>query len=118
MNIQIKHSFKNNNLNLDLNLSCKKNLNSKFIKILGGALDKMKYYAVDRIEGDYAILENTYTHKTCEVKTSKLPPFLDDGDVLKKSGLTYEFDFHKTNELKKEVKEVKEYINSYFILNN
>lgn len=98
-------------------LSLNSNLNTEFIKILGGALDNMKYYAVDRIEGDYAILENTYTHKMYEVKTSKLPPFLSDGDILKKSGLIYEFDYQKTNATKRELQETKEYINSYFIIN-
>ena len=62
----------------------------------------MKYYAVDRTEGDYTILQNMFNHKIYEVKTSKLPPFLEDGDILKKEGLYYEFDFHKTSQLKKQ----------------
>ena len=35
----------------------------------------MKYFAVDRTEGKYTILQETQTHKIYEVKSSKLPPF-------------------------------------------
>ena len=91
------------NLNIEKNLK-KNNSNSEFNKILGGALERMKYFVVDRQEGNYTILENAYNHKTYEVKTSILPPFFNDGDVLKKSGFNYEFDFQKTNELKKNIK--------------
>lgn len=82
----------------------------KFYKKLGGALDIMKYYTVNKIEGNYATLQNIYTHKISEIKTSKLPPFLSDGDILKKSGLTYEFDFQKTTEIKKSLNRELNYI--------
>lgn len=65
----------------------------------------MKYFAVDRQEGKYTILENTVTRKRFEVENSKLPPFLEDGDILKKEGLNYEFDFFKTAQLKREIKD-------------
>lgn len=64
----------------------------------------MQYFSVDRQEGKYTILQNTYNHKIYEVKTSKLPPFLNDGDILKKSGFNYEFDLQKTNEIKSKMK--------------
>ncbi len=89
-------------INLQQNLG-KKFSNSNFITILGGALEEMQYFVVDRKEGDYTILQNRQTHKTFEVKTTKLPPFLNDGDVLKKSGFNYEFDLSKTNELKQNI---------------
>jgi len=67
----------------------------------------MKYFAVDITEGKYTILQETQTHKIYEVKSSKLPPFLKDGDIVRKIGFsTYEFDFAKTNETKNQVKEV------------
>lgn len=91
------------NINLNEHFS-KSNSNSNFIKTLGGALENMQYFVVDRKEGDYTILENRQTHKTYEVKTSKLPPFLNDGDILKKTGFRYEFDLQKTNQLKQEIK--------------
>lgn len=56
----------------------------------------MKYFSVDRKEGQYTILQNTVTKKMYEIKTSKLPPFLNDGDILKKIGFNYEFDYQKT----------------------
>ena len=91
-------------MNIELN-QLKSNIsNSKFIKKLGGALEQMQYFSVDRQEGKYTILQNTYTHKIYEVKTSKLPPFLNDGDILKKSGFNYEFDLQKTNEIKSKMK--------------
>ena len=95
MNILLENHFQKsqNNLNLKNNL--------------GGALNKMKYFAVDRTEGKYTILQETQTHKIYEVKSSKLPPFLKDGDIVRKIGFnTYEFDFAKTNETKSQVKEV------------
>lgn len=60
----------------------------------------MKLFSVDKREGNYTILRNTDTQKIYEVKTSKLPPFLNNGDIIKKVGFSYEFDFQKTNELK------------------
>lgn len=95
-------------MNIELNQEKQKNSNSNFIKTLGGALEQMQYFSVDRQEGKYTILENTYTHKTYEVKTSKLPPFLNDGDILKKSGFNYEFDLQKTNEQKSKIKKQME----------
>ncbi len=92
------------NINLDENF--KKNIsNSNFINTLGGVLEKMQYFVVDRQEGIYTILENSQTHKNYEIKTAKLPPFLNDGDVVKKIGFRYEFDLQKTNELKREMKD-------------
>lgn len=95
MNILLENHLKKSKNNLEL----KNNL--------GGALNTMKYFAVDRTEGKYTILQETQTHKIYEVKSSKLPPFLKDGDIVKKIGFnTYEFDFAKTNEIKNQVKEV------------
>ena len=80
--------------------------NSTFVKKLGGTLEKMKYFSVDRTEGKYTILQNISTQKMYEVKTSSLPPFLNDGDILKKVGFNnYEFDFQKTKEIQREVRE-------------
>lgn len=64
----------------------------------------MRYFAVDRKEGKYTILENPYTQKTHKVKTSSLPPFISDGDIVKKAGFHYEFDLQKTNEMKSNIK--------------
>ena len=95
MNILLENHFQKSQNNLKL----KNNL--------GGALNKMKYFAVDRTEGKYTIRQETQTHKIYEVKSSKLPPFLKDGDIVRKIGFnTYEFDFAKTNETKSQVKEV------------
>lgn len=94
MNIFLENQFRKPHKNLEL----KNNL--------GGALNTMKYFAVDRTEGKYTILQDTQTHKLHEVKSSKLPPFLKDGDIVKKIGFnTYEFDFFKTNEAKNQIKE-------------
>ena len=65
----------------------------------------MKYFSVDRKEGQYTILQNTVTKKMYEIKTSKLPPFLNDGDILKKIGFNYEFDFQKTRELQEAMRQ-------------
>ena len=59
----------------------------------------MKFFSVDRRNGNYTILKDTNSQKTFEIKSSKLPPFLDNGDIVKKVGLNYEFDFQKTREL-------------------
>lgn len=59
----------------------------------------MTFFTVTKREGQYTILKNTNTQKTYEVKSSKLPPFLNNGDIIKKIGFTYEFDFKKTKEL-------------------
>ena len=67
-------------ISLHNNLKTKQNLELK--NNLGGVLNKMKYFAVDRKEGIYTILENTQTHKLYEVKSSQLPPFLKDGDIV------------------------------------
>ncbi len=92
MNIYISNNLKQTNSNKIL----KNNL--------GGVLNKMRYFAVDRKEGKYTILQNTETHKIYEVKSSKLPPFLKDGDIVKKVGFnSYEFDLMKTNEIKDQV---------------
>lgn len=89
---------------LQNNLKQKQNLELK--NNLGGVLNKMKYFAVDRKEGVYTILENTQTHKLYEVKSSQLPPFLKDGDIVKKVGFNnYEFDLTKTNEAKNKIQE-------------
>mgnify|MGYP001026098145 FL=1 len=94
MNILLENQFKKSQKNLELKQK------------LGGALNTMKYFAVDRKEGKYTILQDTQTHKLYEVKSSKLPPFLKDGDIVKKIGFnTYEFDFFKTNETKNQIKE-------------
>lgn len=60
----------------------------------------MKFFSVDKRNGPYTILKSTDNSKTFEVETSKLPPFLDNGDIIKKVGFNYEFDFQKTKELK------------------
>ena len=60
----------------------------------------MKFFSVDKRKGPYTILINTNNSKTIEVETSKLPPFLNSGDIIKKIGSNYEFDFKKTRELK------------------
>ena len=60
----------------------------------------MKFFSVSKRNGPYTVLKNTNTQKTYEVKSSKLPPFLNTGDIIKKVGFTYEFDFQKTKELK------------------
>lgn len=93
MDINIKH-------NLNQTIS-----NSTFIKRLGGTLKKMKYFSVDRTEGKYTILQNLSTQKMHEVKTSSLPPFLNDGDILKKVGFSYEFDFQKTREIQRDMQQ-------------
>lgn len=92
------------NIDITNKLSSKKS-NTDFLQKLGGSLENMKYFSVDRQEGDYTILQNILTKKIFEVKTSKLPPFLNDGDILKKIGFNYEFDFQKTKELQREVRE-------------
>ena len=93
MDINIKH-------NLNQTIS-----NSTFIKRLGGTLEKMKYFSVDRTEGKYTILQNLSTQKMHEVKTSSLPPILNDGDILKKVGFSYEFDFQKTREIQRNMQQ-------------
>ncbi len=92
------------NLNLNLNQD-QKISNFNFIQKLLEALDNMQYFVVDRSEGNFTILENLYTHQRLDINTSELPPFLNDGDVLKKSGKNYEFNLQKTNELKKNISE-------------
>lgn len=95
-----------NNMNIDIKHNLQKaNSNYTFIKNLGGTLEKMKYFSVDRTEGKYTILQNLSTQKMHEVKTSSLPPFLNDGDILKKVGFNYEFDFQKTREIQREMQQ-------------
>ncbi len=60
----------------------------------------MKFFSVDKRNGQYTVLINTNNSKTVEVETAKLPPFLNSGDIIKKIGSNYEFDFKKTRELK------------------
>ncbi len=93
---------------MDININLNQNLeksNSNFLKELKQVLENIQYYVVDRQEGNFTILENRQTHKMFEVKTCTLPPFLKDGDVLKKCGKNFEFDIVKTNELKKNASE-------------
>lgn len=93
-------------MNIDINNNLNKKIsNSDFLKKLGGTLENMKYFSVDRKEGQYTILQNTVTKKMYEIKTSKLPPFLNDGDILKKIGFNYEFDFQKTRELQEAMRQ-------------
>ena len=92
-------------MNIDLKQNLKKQIsNQNLLKELGGTLEKMRYFAVDRKEGIYTILENPYTQRTHKVKTSSLPPFISDGDIVRKTGFHYEFDLQKTNELKSQIK--------------
>lgn len=93
-------------MNIDINNNLNKKIShSDFLKKLGGTLENMKYFSVDRKEGQYTILQNTVTKKMYEIKTSKLPPFLNDGDILKKIGFNYEFDFQKTRELQEAMRQ-------------
>lgn len=64
----------------------------------------MKFFAVDRKEGNYTILEDPTTKSTHRVKTSSLPPFISDGDIVRKAWFHYEFDLQKTNEMKNRIK--------------
>lgn len=73
----------------------------------------MKFYSVDSQDGNYTILENTKTHKTLQVKTSKLPPFVTSGDILRKSGFKFEFDLQKTNE---ERNLIRNFVRNFFVL--
>ncbi len=92
-------------MNIDIKQNLNKHIsNQNILKELGGTLEKMRYFAVDRKEGIYTILENPYTQKTHKVKTSSLPPFISDGDIVRKTGFHYEFDLQKTNELKSQIK--------------
>ncbi len=92
-------------MNIDLKQNLKKQIsNQNLLKELGGTLEKMRYFAVDRKEGIYTILENPYTQKTHKVKTSSLPPFISDGDIVRKAGFHYEFDLQKTNEMKSQIR--------------
>lgn len=64
----------------------------------------MKFFAVDRKEGKYTILENPDNKRTFKVRTSSLPPFISDGDIVRRSGFHYEFDLQKTNEMSQKIK--------------
>ena len=64
----------------------------------------MRFFLFFITEGDYTILENPYTQKTHKVRTSSLPPFISDGDIVRKAGFHYEFDLQKTNEMKNKTK--------------
>ena len=60
----------------------------------------IKYFSVNKKEKEYTILKDMNNSRLYEITNTKLPPFLNIGDVIKKVGFSYEFDFQKTREIK------------------
>lgn len=65
-------------------------------------LDKLKYFSIDRFEGDFAIciLDD---EEILKIERKKLPKNCKEGDVLKKTGEFYEIDLKETKKRKEEL---------------
>jgi hypothetical protein len=62
------------------------------------------YYTVDRIEGDFAILQDSNVNSR-DVKLSDLPENTKEGDIFRFENHIYVFDEERTKEVKKMVSE-------------
>ena len=46
-------------------------------------------WSIDRIEGDFALCENTVTGETCRIPLSELPQGIGEGALLHRTCLLY-----------------------------
>ena len=64
----------------------------------------MKYYTVDRLEENLAILENRENKEIIEIPLSFLPKGIKEGDILKLIENQFILDIEETNRVKTEIK--------------
>ena len=62
------------------------------------------YYTVDRIEGDFAVIEDENMN-TKDVKLCGLPDNIKEGDILKFENNIYIIDAERTEQVKKSMEE-------------
>ena len=63
----------------------------------------MKLYILDRIEGDFALLEDSDTGKMNPVPLGQLPAPLQEGDCLVEENGTFQVDPERTRQRREEV---------------
>jgi len=89
-----------------INLSnSQKEINS-FLNDLENELNKSTtFYTVDRIEGNYAICENSNTLKLENISLSCLPNNIKQGNILKFEDNKYSIDLNQEHIRKSEIKD-------------
>jgi len=60
-------------------------------------------YAIDRIEGNIAILEDITNNKKIEVDTKELPPDIKDGSIVIFENNVYSLDLETESERRKRI---------------
>lgn len=77
-------------------------------KIIAGG-DGMEYYSIDKIESDFAILEDTKKN-TFKVSLNLLPKGVKETDVVFKKNARYYIDKDKSKEIKLKVQALQDEI--------
>ena len=92
---------------LEKNTSSRNFINS-FINEIEEKLNKMdnvKEYTVDRIEGDYAVCEDSQTQEMVNIKIDSLPKGIKEGSVIKFENNEYRIDEEKEKETSERIKQ-------------
>lgn len=72
---------------------------------LANKLDAIEEYTIDRFEENMAVIENSKTGKTKNVKKEKIPQNAIEGSIIKCINGKYFLDEEKTKTIEKEIKE-------------
>lgn len=72
---------------------------------LANKLDAIEEYTIDRFEENMAVIENSKTGETKNVKKEKIPQNAKEGSIIKCINDKYFLDEEKTKIVEKEIKE-------------
>jgi len=76
--------------------------------------NRTTHFVLDRIEGDFAVLENQTNGRMVDVPINRIPTESIDGTVLKFENNTFSIDHEKGEKLSLEVRALREQIRSPF----
>lgn len=74
-----------------------------FIQELKDTLE-VKYYTIDRFEGDIAVCQDRETKEILNISKNNLPKDIEEGQILKLKNNSFEIDYDKTEEAQNRVK--------------
>lgn len=100
----IKETIENTVKSDEKNINVKdSNLSNDEIE-LAKKLNAIEEFTVDRLEGEFIVIEDRNTGKMLDVKKEDLPEDIKEGDILDKINGKYTVNVEKTLEAKKRIK--------------
>lgn len=88
------------------------NFSNDLHDFLDNTNDESVLYTLDRIEGNFGVLENRDTGKMSDVPLENLPDDLKDGDIFRYFNGVFEKDIESYNEIKENIDSLRKNITS------